>query len=440
MEYIPGHINGRNVVKLLGNMPELYVVKVMLGVARGLAYASEKGYTHRDVKPDNLLFCFSHDRLPRDYDELFLLPDSRVALCDFGIADVAEEIRREAGQEDPDSENATILGSPLYMSPEQAVAPETVDVRSDIYSLAATAYYLLTGEPPFNGPDWESIIGKKVDNDIPVPREKDVKLTSEFARVLARMGARHPERRYQDYRSLISDLEALELLHADRAQSIKRFIYGHQKAFILGSTIILTLLICALLGSHLFTAYMLDMERQLPQETLRIHSWKGDLRSWRQEVVDGTVAMIAAGDAGTLTLKKELHYGDIFHYKLRIPGNGRVTLELREKDSDDIALAHFTCFRDEERYRVRMFSSTMDINSADSGSVPMPQDFPDSTAKAVSLKVTITRNYYTVANKGSLLGVGHFQAQNPDKPLQLNIIPVDCDGVIINEMQIIHGK
>ncbi|MBO7741379.1 MAG: protein kinase [Victivallales bacterium] len=439
MEYIPGHINGRNAVRMLGGMPERYVVKTLLGIARGLAYASEKGYTHRDVKPDNLLFFFSHDRPPRDYDELFLLPDSRVALCDFGIANLADEIRKEAEEVNGSGENSTVIGSPLYMAPEQAVKPELVDCRSDIYALGSTAYFLLTGEPPFNGPDWNSIIEKKIDADLPPVRHKDVRISSDFARVLAKMGARLQEERYQDYTSLIRDLEAVELLHADRAQSIRRFIYGHQKAFFFGSMIILTLLVVALLGSHFYTAYLLERELLMPRESIQLNNWIGDMSGWRQEVTDDSVTMVANAESRPLKLKKLLREGDRLHCRVKIAGKGRVIFELRCKNGMT-PKAHYTCVRDEQGYSIRMYSHDMDPNSAPSGCIPMPESFPDAKSNAVSLKLTIGNGFYLLGNRGKILGVGHYNQHAPDEGMELNIIPVDCDAVYISEIQLVHGK
>ena len=100
MEYGPGQLNGRNVVQLLGPMPERYAVEVLLGVARALSYAYDKGYTHRDVKPENILLAFDALRPPANYDELFHYSDFRVALCDFGIA-VANSHQERASQRPP---------------------------------------------------------------------------------------------------------------------------------------------------------------------------------------------------------------------------------------------------------------------------------------------------------------------------------------------------
>ena len=125
MEYIRGKsLKEYSQPKAL--LPQALIVDLIAQCAEGLHYAHEKGIIHRDVKPANIL-----------YDHAAAC----AKLGDFGIAHIANSTQTLAG---------SFLGTPFYMSPEQLSGLE-VDARSDIFSLGATLYRLLTGVPPFSG-------------------------------------------------------------------------------------------------------------------------------------------------------------------------------------------------------------------------------------------------------------------------------------------------
>jgi eukaryotic-like serine/threonine-protein kinase len=105
------------------------VVRIGRAVASALAYAHEQGVVHRDIKPDNIL-----------------LEDDRVLVADFGLARAVDEVYERL------TATGTVVGSPIYMSPEQASGQKEIDGRSDIFALACVLYELLSGEPPFYGP------------------------------------------------------------------------------------------------------------------------------------------------------------------------------------------------------------------------------------------------------------------------------------------------
>ena len=113
-----------------GPLDARQAVTVLGQVGSALARAAEQGVVHRDIKPENLL----------------VTPGGDVKVADFGLARVL------TGPEGMDlTQDGMTLGTPLYMSPEQAEG-RPVDARSDLYSLGATVYHLLTGKPPFDGP------------------------------------------------------------------------------------------------------------------------------------------------------------------------------------------------------------------------------------------------------------------------------------------------
>jgi serine/threonine-protein kinase len=132
MEYLEG-IDLEDLVSLGGAQEPRRVIHILRQVCGSLAEAHQRGLVHRDVKPANLFLC-------RNRSE----PDM-VKVLDFGLVKDAET------KEPPLSAANTVLGTPLYMAPEAIVGAEKVDSRSDLYSLGAVAYTLLTGTPVFQG-------------------------------------------------------------------------------------------------------------------------------------------------------------------------------------------------------------------------------------------------------------------------------------------------
>ncbi|MCY2982889.1 MAG: serine/threonine-protein kinase [Planctomycetota bacterium] len=125
-EYVPGS-NLFSYVQRRGALPLAESLSILWQTSAALQKAASIGLVHRDIKPDNLL----------------LTPDGEVKVADFGLA-------RARGQSLNLTAVGVTLGSPLYMSPEQ-IQGLAVDSRSDLYSLGATAYHMLTGRPPFSG-------------------------------------------------------------------------------------------------------------------------------------------------------------------------------------------------------------------------------------------------------------------------------------------------
>src|SRR5678815_4988175 len=113
-------------------------VRIATEVASALDYAHRHGVIHRDVKPENIL-----------------LHDGSALVADFGIALAASRAGRERM-----TETGVSLGTPQYMSPEQAVGERDLDARSDVYALGCVTYEMLTGEPPFTGPTPQAIVAK----------------------------------------------------------------------------------------------------------------------------------------------------------------------------------------------------------------------------------------------------------------------------------------
>lgn len=180
MEFLSGGSLKDRMTQLLP-VPE--ALKVVAGVAAGLDYAGEKGFVHRDIKPDNIMFR----------------EDGSPLILDFGI------VKQMNGEASKLTQTGIIVGTTSYMSPEQAQGRE-LDGRSDIYSLGIMFYELLTGKPPFKGDSDVATLLQHV-NDPPPPLPANLR---ELEPVITRALAKSPEDRYQRAREMIDHLEQLE--------------------------------------------------------------------------------------------------------------------------------------------------------------------------------------------------------------------------------------
>lgn len=158
-----------------GNLSMNRAIELFSQVARGLAYAHSKGVIHRDLKPSNIM-----------------LDDSgNAVLTDFGLAKWVhgtENITR----------TGNIVGTPAYMSPEQ-LKGETVDHRSDIYSMGIILYQMLTGKPPFDSPSSNvvSIIYQHLEKMPPAPSIHNADISPEIENVIMKALAKNPDDRFQ---------------------------------------------------------------------------------------------------------------------------------------------------------------------------------------------------------------------------------------------------
>ena len=139
--YVMPHVEGESLRHRLEREKQLPIeeaVRLASGIASALDYAHRHGVIHRDIKPENILF-----------------QDGQAVVADFGIA-----LALTAAAGSRLTETGLSLGTPQYMSPEQATGDRLIDSRSDIYSLASVLYELLAGEPPHTGPTVQSVIAK----------------------------------------------------------------------------------------------------------------------------------------------------------------------------------------------------------------------------------------------------------------------------------------
>ena len=179
MEYLPG---GDLTSRLRGGLHIEALLEVIKDMGRALDFAHSRGIIHRNIKPENILF--------RD--------DHTAVLTDFGIAQVVSHDNTPAGRP------GTVVGTPQYMSPEQA-AGRTLDGRSDLYSLGIVLYRMLTGDVPFNA-DTAVAVGVKHLQD-PIPRLPNY-LTG-FQGIIDTALAKRPEHRYRSGKELAKALDGV---------------------------------------------------------------------------------------------------------------------------------------------------------------------------------------------------------------------------------------
>jgi len=186
MELVAGE-NVETRLARLGRIPEKEAVSMALDVVRALAYVQKFRLVHRDIKPGNLI----------------LGPGGHVKLGDLGLA------KPLLAADETAAGDGSTAGTPYYMSPEQIKSPDAIDWRSDVYSLGATLYHLLTGVPPFRPGGGKSVLQKHLEDPPENPREHALEISADVAGVVMRMLQKSPEARCGSLDELAADLEAV---------------------------------------------------------------------------------------------------------------------------------------------------------------------------------------------------------------------------------------
>jgi tetratricopeptide (TPR) repeat protein len=217
MPYIDGstlrqHITDKTV------LPVEEAVTIAVDVAAALAYAHNEGVVHRDIKPENILFS-----------------GGKAVVADFGIAQALS-----AAGGDRMTQSGLAIGTPSYMSPEQA-AGEAVDGRSDEYALSALLYEMLVGEPPYTGPNAQAIIAKRVTDPVPSARRLRETIPPVLDGAISKALAKHSADRYPTIAEFATALAGYDAVGRESAGRNPLVIYGIGFAVIVAVALGLTL-------------------------------------------------------------------------------------------------------------------------------------------------------------------------------------------------------
>lgn len=217
--FVMGYVRGESLADRLrreGKLPEEEARRILAEVADALDHAHCQGVVHRDVKPDNVL-----------------LEDAsgRALLTDFGIA-------RTVSHGETLTQYGSVVGTPQYMSPEQASGRGAVDGRSDIYSLGVMGYAMLAGRLPFEGSSVADTLLRQLTQDPPPLRSFVPSISDSTLQAIERCMEKDPARRWQDGRSLKQNLGTIE---EDGQPDALQSVQGHGLGFAAIGLLILVL-------------------------------------------------------------------------------------------------------------------------------------------------------------------------------------------------------
>ena len=183
MEYI----EGPTVSQMLhaGPIEEHRAAGIAIQVARALDHAHRLDIVHRDIKPANII----------------VTKEGVAKLCDLGLA---KHMEADASE----TEEGMAMGTPFYLSPEQARGERRIDIRTDVYALGATLFHMVTGRVPFPGPNPAVVMTRHINDPLEPPDEVNEDVSRGLSQVIVRMMAKEREARYQTPAELMADLQA----------------------------------------------------------------------------------------------------------------------------------------------------------------------------------------------------------------------------------------
>src|SRR5690349_3920612 len=191
-------IEGKTLKEVMDDnaVPKSQILDMLVAVANGLTYAHERGVLHRDIKPSNVLI----DSTNRPY------------ITDFGLARMTEMSQSTMSQD-------MLMGTPHYMSPEQAKGTEELTPATDIYSLGVILYEFAVGQVPFSGNTPYAIVHDHIYTALPRPRDLNPDVSPQVETVLVRALAKNPADRYPTAVEMVQAFK--QAINADAALPTK---------------------------------------------------------------------------------------------------------------------------------------------------------------------------------------------------------------------------
>lgn len=185
MEYVEGTNLHKTIIQE-GALPFEKVLPILQQILQAMGHAYKNNIVHRDIKPDNIM----------------MTTEGIAKLCDLGLAKQAT-----LGVK---GKNKKTVGTPHYISPEQAMGMENIDIRADIYSLGASAFHLLTGQPPFNEGGPLELMRMHLNAPFPAITDFRQDVPKKFLKILDKMVEKDRDLRYQTPQELLEDIEGLK--------------------------------------------------------------------------------------------------------------------------------------------------------------------------------------------------------------------------------------
>jgi len=242
MEYVQGQTI-RELLFSKGPMAPRQAAEILLQITDALNYLHGNNLLHRDIKPENVL----------------LTKEGVAKLADFGLAKSVQLMKNDQSL----TRSGCIMGTPFYMSPEQIRGHRGMDIRSDLYSLGCTLYFMLTREPPFVGKTPVVTMQMHLKEPAPDPRERNAVVPAELAQITLKLMEKDPELRYKSPAALREDLNsflrgkpaALARQHAAAAEAVKKAKRRRVTARRTGSSVALFVGLAALVAGAGFLLY-----------------------------------------------------------------------------------------------------------------------------------------------------------------------------------------
>lgn len=249
MEYLDG-ITLKALIERSGALPEPRALNILVQIASALGYAHAAGFVHRDVKPANVMIG----------------ANDLATLTDFGIAKAAEGAKL--------TKTGTLIGTPEYMSPEQARG-DAVDYRTDIYSLGVVAYEMLSRRVPFGGTTPHAVLHKVIYEAPPALRSVNPRVSAQVAEAIMRAMAKEPRVRFASagemVRAAVAQLvqpQPIVIPHEARQTVIRPSGSAARRRSLLVPVGIVGLAIVAILSTLLIVAGNLQIARVTPTPSL----------------------------------------------------------------------------------------------------------------------------------------------------------------------------